>query len=127
MLNKLTLIGRIGKDPKKEEFNGRTKLSFSVATDSFSGKGEKGEPDWHNCQLWGDKADTIGKYLAKGRLVYIEGRSKTWAKQVGEQTFRIPFVDVFEVKLLDSKKDFEAQMNNAVDEDDDESGDNIPF
>lgn len=81
--NKIILVGRLGRDPElKHTPQGVPVCSFSLATSEKQGKGgaEGGGNDvttWFNVTLWREKAEVAGKYLAKGRLVYIEGRLST--------------------------------------------------
>lgn len=76
--NKVTLIGRLGKDPELTTFeSGKKKVSFSLATsDVYRNKnGEKVEnTEWHNVVLWGKTAEIANEYLKKGNEVCIEGR-----------------------------------------------------
>ena len=80
-LNKVMLIGRLGKDPEAYHFgSGRLKVSFPLATsDSYTNKeGVKvEETEWHNVVMWSKQAEIAEKYLRKGKLVFIEGRIKT--------------------------------------------------
>lgn len=80
-LNKVMLIGNLGKDPEVRYTTGGTAVaSFSIAT-SEKFKNRNGEfeerTEWHNVVLWGRQAEIAGEYLAKGRTVYIEGRLQT--------------------------------------------------
>jgi single-strand DNA-binding protein len=80
-LNKVTLIGNLGKDPEiRTTSNGSKVASFSVATsrvwnDQSGTKQEKTE--WHRCVAWNSSfsklADVVEKYVKKGDKVYIEG------------------------------------------------------
>lgn len=85
-LNKVLLIGRLGRDPEvRETPGGQTVANFSVATDeTWKGKdGEKHEKtEWHRIVVWGRQAEIAGEYLRKGTLVYIEGSLETrkWEK-----------------------------------------------
>lgn len=85
-LNKVMIIGRLGKDPEvRYTASGTAVCSFSVATDeSFKNKaGEKVEKsEWHNIQVWQKLAEICGEYLKKGSLAYFEGRLQTrsWEK-----------------------------------------------
>lgn len=76
-LNKVILIGRIGRDPElKYTTSGQAVASLSVATDEgYTGKdGQKVEKtEWHRVTAWGKQAEFCGKYLTKGRVVYVEG------------------------------------------------------
>lgn len=77
MINKVILVGRLGKDPEvKSTPSGTTITKFSMATDEkFTDRsGEKQErTEWHNIKAFGKLADICGQYLRKGKLVYVEG------------------------------------------------------
>lgn len=86
-LNKVTLIGRLGKDPETRHLeSGATVTTFSLATsETWKDKntGEKKEnTEWHNVVLWRKVAEVAKKYLKKGDMVYIEGklRTRSWEK-----------------------------------------------
>jgi single-strand DNA-binding protein len=78
MINKVTLIGRVGGDPDVKRLeNGTVVARFSLATsDSYKDKnGEFQETtEWHNVVAWRDLAERVEKYLKKGVLVYVEGK-----------------------------------------------------
>jgi single-strand DNA-binding protein len=91
-INKVTLIGRLGRDPElKYTAGGTAYCRFSMATDdSWTDKnsGERQErTEWHNVVAWERLAEICGQYLAKGRLVYIEGsiQSRQWEDQDGNK------------------------------------------
>lgn len=92
-LNKVMLIGRLGKDPEAYHFDsGRIKVSFPLATsDSYTNKeGVKvEETEWHNVVMWSKQAEIAEKYLRKGKLVFIEGRIKTrtWDDKDGNKRY----------------------------------------
>lgn len=70
-VNKLALLGRLGRDPEtRTTQKGGTVVTFSVATNY----GE--DVDWHNIVLFDKLAEVAEQYLAKGHLVYIEGRTQ---------------------------------------------------
>ena len=81
-LNKVTLIGNLGKDPEVRSTSGGNRVAtFSLATsrawnDASGNKQEKTE--WHKCVAWNSKgsqlADIVEKYMKKGDKVYVEGR-----------------------------------------------------
>jgi len=80
-VNKVILIGRLGKDPELRTFeNGVKKASFSIATsENYKDKdGNKIEQtEWHNIACWRNLADVAEKYLVKGKLIYLEGKLRT--------------------------------------------------
>ncbi|MDA2937997.1 single-stranded DNA-binding protein [Acidobacteria bacterium AH-259-A15] len=81
MVNRVMLVGRLGKDPEMRHTpSGTPVTNFSVATDE-RWKGKNGErqsrTEWHNIVVWSKLAEICNQYLSKGRLVYIEGRIQT--------------------------------------------------
>lgn len=78
MLNRVTLIGRLGKDPEVRRLeSGAAVAKFSLATsESFKDKdGNKQETtEWHNVVMWRTQAEIAEKYLKKGMLIYVEGK-----------------------------------------------------
>ena len=79
-LNRVQLLGRIGKDPEfKESKSGVSVCSFSVATSENIKKGDNWEEqtEWHNIVCFGKLSEIAGKYINKGDLVLIEGSIKT--------------------------------------------------
>src|SRR5438132_3787222 len=91
-VNKVTLIGRLGKDPElKYTASGTPFCRFSMATDDVwndKASGERQEKtEWHNIVVWDRLAEICNQYLTKGRLVYIEGSLQTreWDDQEGHK------------------------------------------
>lgn len=81
MLNKVTLIGRLGKDPETRLMpNSEAVCNFSVAT-SESWKDQSGQrqerTEWHNITMYRRLAEIAGQYLKKGSQVYLEGKIQT--------------------------------------------------
>lgn len=107
MLNKATIIGRLGKDPEIKTINNQTVANFSIAsTESWKNKnGEKQKTtEWHNCDAWGKLAEIIQKYVKKGDLIYVEGTIKTrsWDDKNGEKRYSTG-INVKEMYMLGSK------------------------
>lgn len=71
-LNKVMLIGRLGKDPETKNVGGKTLANFSLATSYKAG--EKEHTEWHQVSAWEKLAEIAQKFLHKGDRVYIEGR-----------------------------------------------------
>ena len=91
-VNKVILVGRLGKDPElKYTASGTPFCRFSMATDESwndKGTGERQErTEWHNIVVWDRLAEICNQYLTKGRLVYIEGSLQTreWDDQEGNK------------------------------------------
>ncbi len=79
-VNKVIIVGRLGKDPETKAINqGTTLTRFTVATsETWMKDGQKQEKtEWHNITAWGKLGEVCGKYLAKGRQVYVEGKLQT--------------------------------------------------
>ncbi|MGI8424767.1 MAG: single-stranded DNA-binding protein [Chloroflexota bacterium] len=79
-LNKVMLIGNVGRDPEMRYTQGGEPVTtFSVATNRRTQKdGQWGdETDWHNVVAWGKLAEQCNEYLNKGRKIYVEGRLQT--------------------------------------------------
>ena len=97
-LNKVMLIGNLGKDPEvRYTASGTAVVGFSLATSekykSKSGEWEE-KTEWHNITLWGRLAEIAGEYLAKGKTVYIEGRLQTrkWQDRDGKDRYTTEIV-----------------------------------
>ncbi len=100
MVNKVILIGNLGKDPEvRYTSGGQAVANLRIATsrswtDKASGQ-KKEETEWHDVEVWGKQAEQVGEYLAKGRQVYVEGRLKTdkWQdKTSGQERSRVKVV-----------------------------------
>lgn len=75
-VNKVILVGNLGKDPElRYTASGAAVATFSLATtDRFKDKDGNQKTEWHNIVAWRQLAEICGKYLHKGKQVYIEGR-----------------------------------------------------
>lgn len=110
-LNKVQLIGRLGKDPEQRfTGNGTPVCNFTLATNEFDGRDDQGQSkertEWHDIVAYGKLAEICNQYLAKGRQVYIEGRLQTrkWEdKQSGEPRRKTEIV-AREMVLLGSRE-----------------------
>lgn len=109
-LNKVLLIGRLGRDPEMRYTpSGRPVTTFSVATNrtwNTSDGDKRTETEWFNIVAWGNLAEICKQYLAKNRLVYIEGRLQTrhWEDAEGNKHSATEIV-ASEMIMLDEKKD----------------------
>jgi len=93
MVNKVTLIGRLGKDPEIRTLETGTNIAkLSLATDE-SYKDKSGEwqtiTEWHNVIMWRDMAERAEKMLKKGYLVYVEGKltNRSWEDENGNKKY----------------------------------------
>lgn len=111
MLNKVTLIGRLGADPEVRHMpQGGAVTTISLATsrrwkDKQSGE-RKEETEWHRVVLFNRLAEVAGEYLKKGSLVYFEGRIRTrkWQGQDGQDHYTTEIM-ANEMVMLESKGD----------------------
>lgn len=110
MVNRVILIGHLGRDPEvRSTAGGLPVANFSVATNEFAGTDAEGNrqerTEWHNIVVFGKQADFSKQYLRKGRLVFIEGRLQTreWEDRDGNRR-RTTEVVASQVRLLDSRR-----------------------
>lgn len=114
-VNKVILIGRLGKDPEmKYTPSGTAVANFSLATkESFKKDGNVNEEtEWHEITVWGKLAEIANEYLKKGKQVYVEGRIKTrsWEGEDGIKKHKTGII-VTELQMLESKKDNEVSSD----------------
>jgi len=90
-VNKVILVGRLGRDPETRfTGGGQAVANFSVATDETY-KDRNGErqkhTEWHKIVVWGKQAEIAQQYLKKGSLVFIEGRirAREWQDKEGQK------------------------------------------
>ena len=78
-VNKVILVGNLGKDPElRYTPSGAAVATFSLATTNpFKDREGNRATEWHNIVAWRQLAEICGKYLHKGKQVYIEGRIQT--------------------------------------------------
>ena len=122
-VNKVILIGRLGKDPDIRVMpNGDTLANISIATsETWKDKntGEKKEKtQWHNVVIFGKLADIASQYLKKGSNVYIEGKLHTEKYEKNGQdvyTTKV-YVQSFGgvMQMLDSKQEQQQQTRPAA-------------
>ena len=107
-MNKVILIGNIGKEPKSGTTNsGKEYCRFSVATREYNN-----ETEWHSVTCWGKTAEIASKYTNKGSKVAIEGRLQTreFTNADGQQV-RATSIVADRLELLGSKSS--AQQNSG--------------
>ena len=111
-LNRVQLIGRLGKDPESRFIpSGKKVVGFSLAVSNRwkSAEGEaKDSTEWVNIEAWGRLGDICAQYLHKGSLVYLEGRLKTdkYADKSGENKYYTKVV-ALSMQMLDKKPEDE--------------------
>lgn len=130
MLNQVTLIGRLTRDPelKYTAGNGTAVVNFTLAVDRpFTNQDGEREADFINITVWRKQAENCANYLGKGSLVAVTGRLQIRSYEDQEGTRRkVAEVVADNVRFLDKKKD---QFNpDDIDTSDiDINPDDVPF
>lgn len=107
-VNKVILVGRLGKDPETRYMtNGEAVTNATLATsENWKDKsGEKQEKtEWHNLVFYRRLAEIAGEYLKKGSMVYVEGKLQTrkWQTKEGQDRYTTEII-VAEMTMLGSK------------------------
>jgi len=117
-VNKVILVGRLGGDPTLRYTKNSTAVAnFSVATtdrwtDADGGKQEHTE--WHRVVAWDRLGEICGNHLAKGRLVYVEGRLRTreWTDNDNAKR-KIMEIIAFDVVFLSSKSETDKSTGHG--------------
>jgi single-strand DNA-binding protein len=121
MLNKVILIGNLGKDPEVRSLpSGQPVATWTMATSRRwrDKNGQKQEQtEWHQIVCFGKQAEIAGQYLQKGKQIYVEGRIQTrsWDdRNTGEKKYRTEIVcDNFQM-LGQRGGDFEHSDRQAA-------------
>ena len=122
-LNKVILIGNLGRDPETRTLeSGTVMCRFSIATtETYKNKqGEKiSHTEWHNIVLWRNLAEVADKYLHKGDKVLIEGRmrSRSWEDKESGQMRYITEILADQMQMMGTaKKTSEKENTDVVEE-----------
>lgn len=118
-VNKVILVGRLGKDPEIRTFeNGVKKATFTLAT-SENRKDKEGNrienTEWHNIVCWRNLAEIAEQFLNKGKLIYIEGKLRTRSWEDNGLKKYITEIETSTFTMLGSKeeqKPTEVQVPN---------------
>ena len=138
MVNKVLLIGRLGKDPEvRYTPDGMMVTNFTMATDEQR-KDKNGQKiqrtEWHRIVTFGKLAEICSSYLSKGKLIFIEGRIRTnsWEDKDGNKRYTTEII-ANNMQMLDSKGQAKSQDADADDHAPSYSGpeqtseDDVPF
>lgn len=139
MVNKVFLLGRLGKDPEVRYLeNNRAVANFTLATNEvfIDKSGNKVEQtDWHNIEMWDALARNAEKVLRKGRTVFIEGKIKneTWTDKEGNKRSAVR-IRALQFQVVSTPSPNNEHHNNSsdrntnvADEHHHEGGDIMPF
>ena len=119
-LNKVILIGNLGRDPEVRYMpNGEAVCNFSIATSETWNDRQTGQrqerTEWHNITLYRRMAEVAGQYLKKGSLVYIEGRIQS-RKYTGKDGIERTAYEIIgnEMKMLGGKAEGSSESANTA-------------
>jgi single-strand DNA-binding protein len=108
MINKAILVGRLGKDPEvRYTPDGLMVTRFNLATDEQR-KDKSGQKiqktEWHRIVTFGKLAEICGSYLAKGKMIFVEGRIQTssWEDKDGVKRYSTEIIAT-DMRMLESK------------------------
>jgi single-strand DNA-binding protein len=125
-INKVILLGRVGKDPEIQQFDGGNKASFSVATTergftTRDGKEIPEKTEWHNIVCWKGLSTIVERFVKKGDLIYLEGKitTRSWDSDNGKKYITEIVAD--NIELLGNKTE------SKVAEDMEQESDGLPF
>ena len=119
-LNKVMLIGNVGRDPEVRYLDGNSgvkKATFTLATtERFKDRsGELREnTEWHNIVAWRNSADVVEKFVRKGTQLYIEGqiRTRSYTDQAGNKKYTTEIV-VDNLQLLGRRENADGGYQGA--------------
>lgn len=109
-LNKALIIGNLGRDPEmRYTTEGLAIANFSIAT-TEKVKGEE-RTEWHKIITFGKLAEICGKYLVKGKQVYIEGKIQTrqWENKEGQKVYTTEII-ANQMVMLGSKEAYQGNQ-----------------
>lgn len=115
-LNKVMLIGNVGKDPEVRHLEGGSvmaRLSLATTERYRDKSGEMQEQtEWHNIVCWRSLAERCEKYVKKGSQLFIEGRlrSRSWEDKSGQMKYTVEIV-ADTLQILGRKQDDSAAVN----------------
>ena len=127
MVNKVQLLGNIGKDPEVRETKSGKVVNLVLATsERYTDKsGQKQEnTEWHNLVVFGKLADVVTKYVKKGDRLYVEGSITTrkWEDKEGNTRYNTD-IKVRDLTMLGGGEKKAQPVAAGIDEDDDQ----LPF
>lgn len=119
MINKVILVGNVGKDPEINNLQGDTKVAkFSFATNkSYKDKSgeKKTETQWHNISCWNSLAGLVDQYVKKGMVLYLEGEIAYRSYEKDGQTKYFTEIVANNIKFLSKSNNQETSNSSAQD------------
>lgn len=132
-VNKVILLGNLGKDPEVRYLEGGTAVAkFTIATsetykDRTSGE-RKTSTEWHNIVVWRELAEIAEKYLKKGSQIYVEGklRSRQWQDKDGNARYTNEIV-ADTMQMIGKRDDSSNESSSSDFEQENNGDDDLPF
>ncbi len=112
------LLGRLGQDPElRYTADGQAMAKFSLATDRPAKPGAEPDAEWHQVVCWQQPAEFAGKYLGRGRLVFVVGRLnyRVWEDKDGQKR-RTTEIVASEVIALDRRPEPDLHVVDSGDD-----------
>jgi len=114
-LNKVHLVGRVGRDPETKYFeSGKVVCNFAIAVNRNTSNRDE-PPDWFDLELWDKTAEVANNYVKKGSLIGVTGSLKfdRWNDRTTGDERQKPVIRVDRLELLGSKADNQAQQSSS--------------
>lgn len=107
-LNKVLLIGNVGKDPEIKTFASGNKVANITLATSERYKDRNGEQkeetEWHSVQAFGKLADVVERYVHKGSLLYLDGKIRTRSYEADGRTMYRTEILADHIQMLDRRE-----------------------
>src|ERR1035437_9288286 len=129
-VNKVILIGRLGKDPETRYMTSGEAVTNATLATSENWKDKSGEKqektEWHNLVFYRRLAEIAGEYLKKGSQIYVEGKLQTrkWQTKEGQDRYSTEII-VTEMQMLGSK--IPDHLDQSVARSRHDAADSVPF
>lgn len=117
-VNRVFLLGQVGRDPEVKEIGGAKYATFSLAT-SESYKDKNGErqtnTEWHTIVCWRNTAEVVERYVTKGMQLFVEGqlRTRSWEDSEGKKRYVTEIV-AKEVQFVGKKESSEQKQSQPT-------------
>lgn len=107
-LNRVTLIGNVGKDPEIKTFASGNKVASITLATSERYKDRNGEQkedtEWHSVQAFGKLADVVERFVHKGSLLYLDGKIRTRSYEADGRTVYRTEILADHIQMLDRRE-----------------------
>lgn len=110
MINKVILVGRVGKDPEVRHLDNNMVVARLTLATNETYKNKNGEKvtntEWHNIVIWRTLAEIAGRYVKKGTMLYVEGkiRTRSWDDKDGNKRYTTE-IEADNFQMLSSKSE----------------------